>query len=138
MNLADCGDSLPPQEAAIGNPENPRRFRVLPKWAVVRPHTRSRTMDGFFHGQLVAADRTRGRRNWQRSRSTTGRKPSAEAFGTTCYRRSSKHPTNQFAVHVGQAIVAALMAKREPGMVEAQQVQDCGIQVMHVDGLLSN
>ena len=25
--VADCANSLPPQDAAIGNPENPRRFR---------------------------------------------------------------------------------------------------------------
>jgi len=42
--LSGCGNSLPPQDAAIGNPENPRRFRVLPKW--------KKAMDGFFHGQL--------------------------------------------------------------------------------------
>ena len=44
--------SLPPQDAAIGNPENPRRFRVLPKW--------KKAMDGFFHGQLVDI----GYRHW--------------------------------------------------------------------------
>ena len=44
FDLADCGRSLPPQDAAIGNPENPRRFRVLPKW--------KKAMGGFFHGQL--------------------------------------------------------------------------------------
>ena len=43
--IADCGRSLPPQDAAIGNPENPRRFRGLPKW--------KKAMDGFFHGQLA-------------------------------------------------------------------------------------
>ena len=41
--LADCGNSLPPQDAAIGNPENPWCFRVLPKW--------KKAMDGFFYGQ---------------------------------------------------------------------------------------
>ena len=30
MLLADCVNSLPPQDAAIGNPENPRRFRGCP------------------------------------------------------------------------------------------------------------
>ena len=43
--LADCGNRLPPQDAAIGNPENPRRFRGLPEW--------KKAMDGFFHGQLA-------------------------------------------------------------------------------------
>ena len=51
--LADCGKSLPPQDAAIGNPENPQRFRVLPKW--------KKAMDGFFHGQLDTPARLSGR-----------------------------------------------------------------------------
>ena len=41
-------------DAAIGNPENPRRFRMLPKWAVDRPHSRAEATDGFFHGQLAS------------------------------------------------------------------------------------
>ena len=56
LSQAACGKSLPPQGAATGNPETPRLFRGLPKWAakwtVVRPHTRARAMDGLFHGQL--------------------------------------------------------------------------------------
>ena len=43
-DLADCGNSLRPQDAAIGNIENPRRFRGLPKW--------KKATEGFFHGQL--------------------------------------------------------------------------------------
>ena len=31
-SLTGRGNSLPPQDAAIGNPENPRRFRALPRW----------------------------------------------------------------------------------------------------------
>ena len=53
LALADCGNTLRPQDAAIGNPENPRRFWVLPKWTVDRPHSRARAMDGFFRGLLV-------------------------------------------------------------------------------------
>src|SRR5262245_1813433 len=30
-------------------------------------------------------------------------------------------------VHVGQAVIAALVAAGEPGVVEPQQVQDCGL-----------
>ena len=41
--FADCGNSLPPQEAGIGTPENPQRFWVLSKW--------NKAMDGFFHQQ---------------------------------------------------------------------------------------
>ena len=33
------------KDAANGNPENPRRFRVLPKW--------KKAMEGFFHGQVA-------------------------------------------------------------------------------------
>ena len=40
--VADCANSLPPQDAAIGNPENPRRFRVLLKW--------KKAKEGFFQG----------------------------------------------------------------------------------------
>ena len=43
--LADCGISLPSQEAAIIDPGNPRRFLRSIKW--------KKAMDGFFHGQLV-------------------------------------------------------------------------------------
>ena len=43
--LADCGNSLPPQDAGTGNPENPRRFRVLLKW--------KKAKEGFFHEQLA-------------------------------------------------------------------------------------
>ena len=50
---ADCKNSLMPQDTATGNPENSRRFRVLPTWTVVRPHGRARAMEGFFHGQLA-------------------------------------------------------------------------------------
>ncbi len=37
--------SLPPHDAATGNPENPRRFQGLPTW--------KKAMDGFFHDQPV-------------------------------------------------------------------------------------
>ena len=43
--LADCGNSLPPQDAAIGNPENPRRFAGVAEV--------EKALGGFFHGQLV-------------------------------------------------------------------------------------
>jgi hypothetical protein len=41
--LADCGKSLPPQEAANGDPKKPRLFWASPKW--------KKAMEGFFHGQ---------------------------------------------------------------------------------------
>jgi hypothetical protein len=30
--LAGCGKSLPPQDAATSDPQNPRLFEVSPKW----------------------------------------------------------------------------------------------------------
>ena len=39
-------------------------------------------------------------------------------------------------MHVGQAEVAAGVAVGEPGVVEAEQVQDRGVQVVDVDRLL--
>ena len=39
-------------DAATGTPENPWRFRVLPKWAMVRPHAQAGATECFFHGQL--------------------------------------------------------------------------------------
>ena len=40
---------------------------------------------------------------------------------------------NDFAGDVGQAEVAAGVAVGEPGVVQAHQVQDGGVQVVHVD-----
>ena len=45
---------------------------------------------------------------------------------------------HQFTVYIGQAIVAALMTECESGMVEAQEVQNGGVEVMHMDGLLGD
>ena len=60
--LADCGRSLPLEEAGIGNPENPRRFRGLPRWALDHPHSWTGAMGGLFHGQwATAAGRSHGR-----------------------------------------------------------------------------
>ena len=46
QQLADCENSLPPQAAATGNPENCHRFRWLPRW--------KKAMEDFFQGQLAA------------------------------------------------------------------------------------
>ncbi len=48
LALAGCGKSLPPQDAAIGDPQKPRLFGVSPKW--------KKAMDGFFHGQLAGSE----------------------------------------------------------------------------------
>lgn len=37
------------QDAAIANPDPPRRFRVLPKWTIVRPQWRAIAMQGVVH-----------------------------------------------------------------------------------------
>jgi len=55
--LADCGESVPPQEAATGNPENHWRFRVLPKWTCDRPPAKAGAMEGFFYGQLAVTNK---------------------------------------------------------------------------------
>jgi hypothetical protein len=49
--LADCKKSLPLHEAAIGEPENPWRFWVLPKWTFVRSHSQARAM--VFNAQVA-------------------------------------------------------------------------------------
>ena len=36
-------------------------------------------------------------------------------------------------MHVGQAVVPALVLERQPGVVDAQAVQDRGVQVVDVD-----
>jgi hypothetical protein len=44
VGIADCGTSLPEQDAIAVDPENPRRFLRSTKW--------KKAMDGFFHGQI--------------------------------------------------------------------------------------
>jgi hypothetical protein len=43
--LADCGTSLPEQDARNADRGNPRRFHRSAKW--------KKAMEGFFHGQLA-------------------------------------------------------------------------------------
>jgi hypothetical protein len=40
---AGCGD---------GDPNKPWLFKALPKWTECRPHSRTKDLEGFFHGQL--------------------------------------------------------------------------------------
>ena len=40
-------------DAATDNTENPWRFRCCPKWMIIRPHSRARAMEGFFHVHLA-------------------------------------------------------------------------------------
>ena len=51
---------------------------------------------------------------------------------TQCTIGSRKHLFDHMPVHVGQAAVDAVVAEREPGVVDAQQVQDRRVQVVAV------
>ncbi len=46
--LADCGKSLPEQDARNADRGNPRRFHRSAKW--------TKAMEGFVHGQLGGGD----------------------------------------------------------------------------------
>ena len=63
----------------------------------------------------------------------SGRRSSAQQI--IC---SRQQPLDDLAVHVGQAEVAALEAVGQLGVVEAQQVQDRGVQVVDVDLVLDD
>jgi hypothetical protein len=54
---------------------------------------------------------------------------------TTALRQDVAH---HVAMHVGQAIVTPLKTISQPRVIESQQMQDGGLQVMHVDGILGN
>ena len=41
-------------------------------------------------------------------------------------------------MYVRQAVPAALMLEREPFVVDSQQMQESGVQVVHVDGVGGN
>ena len=46
-----------------------------------------------------------------------------------------KDRLHHFTMHVGEAELAALEAEGEPLVVDAEQVQDGGLKVMHMDGM---
>jgi hypothetical protein len=73
---------LPPQHAAIGNPENPRRFWVLPKWTHCRPQSRARAMDGngVRHGFCVIFEALKNRDTPAASPRIALRSPRLAAF----------------------------------------------------------
>ena len=52
--------------------------------------------------------------------------------------RSRQDRLDHRAVHVGQAVVAALVLEGQPGVVDAQAVQDRGVQVVDVDRVLDD
>ena len=45
---------------------------------------------------------------------------------------------HHLARHIGQAVVAARVAVGEPLVVDAEQVQDRGLQIVDVDGVLDD
>jgi hypothetical protein len=49
-----------------------------------------------------------------------------------------KNLANDAAVHVGQAIVPPLIAKRQPLMVQAEQMQDGRVQIMDVNRVVDD
>jgi nucleotidyltransferase substrate binding protein (TIGR01987 family) len=57
--LADCGTSLPEQDATIGDRGNPRRFHRSAEWKKV--------MEDFFHGQLGRENLTRALEGFARA-----------------------------------------------------------------------
>lgn len=58
--LADCEDSLPPQDAAVATPKKTRLFGVSIKWAASCPHPRAAAMKGFSIEQFVPLRRLAG------------------------------------------------------------------------------
>ena len=52
--------------------------------------------------------------------------------------RSGQDRLDDLPVHVGQAEVAALEVVGQPGVVDPQQMQDRGVQVVDVDGVLDD
>ena len=50
--------------------------------------------------------------------------------------RSAKNPGHHFTENIGQAFVAAVVAERQLLVVEAEQVQDGGVEVVDVDAAL--
>jgi hypothetical protein len=48
---------------------------------------------------------------------------------------SPHDPMHELAMHVGEAVVAALVAEGEAFVIEAEEVEQRGVQVMRVDGV---
>src|SRR5215831_8049574 len=53
-------------------------------------------------------------------------------------RPSCEQRTDNVAVHVGQAKIPALEFVREPGVIEAEQLKHCGMQVVDVNLVLGH
>src|SRR5262245_53066377 len=51
---------------------------------------------------------------------------------------SGQDSADHISVDVGQTIVAAGMAEREPFVIQAEQMEDRGVEVMHVDPVFGN
>ena len=51
---------------------------------------------------------------------------------------SRQHLVDDAAMHVGQAVVAAGVTIGESFVIEAHQVQDCGVEVVNVDRIFAD
>ena len=76
---------------------------------------------------------SRGRRRQESRRSqSAARKPPLPAGGT----RSGNDVVDDVAVDVGQAEVAAVVAVGEPFVIQAQEVEDGGVEIVMRDAVL--
>ncbi len=77
-----------------------------------------------------------------------GRNQSLKVRGSTASRRipggeqanvegveSAKHALDDISGNVGQPIIAARMTVGEPGVVEAHEMEDRGVEVMNMNGV---
>src|SRR4051794_28213960 len=56
-------------------------------------------------------------------------------FFTAGPRALNQNLPNNVAVHVGQTVVAALIFERQARVIDAQQMEDGGVQVVHMHGV---
>ena len=100
--------------------------------ALARPAARHRSSAGCAAGTISA-------RRGRRGRTGTGRKQAGTAL-TDGGPPSRQDLLDHMPVHVGQPPVDAVVAERQAGVIDAQQVKDGGVQVVAVrdvfDGLV--
>ena len=49
---------------------------------------------------------------------------------------SRQHTADHLPMHVGQAAVDAVVAEDELLVVDAEEVEDCGVDIIYVDGVV--
>lgn len=52
--------------------------------------------------------------------------------------RSGKDLLHEIPVNIGQTIISSLKTKRQFFVIETQQMQNCGVQVMHMNRILGH